>query len=247
MDSAGSLIRLVMFSATADLYDLIYSQFKDYQAEASALATVIRREHSRASTILDVACGSAEHARLLTEQHGFTVDGLDLDAEFVRIARAKLVHGEVFHGDMTSFSLDRHYDVVQCLFSSIGYVRTVDGVRRAFQRFRAHLARGGIVIVEPWFPPGFMQAGRTSIDTAETQELKVARVSHVELEERLSRLRFEYLIATPRGIEHASELHELGLFTVAEMLDAFQSAGLSAIHDPVGLSGRGLFVARATG
>ena len=234
-----------MFSATADLYDLIYSQFKDYDAEANALATMIRREHPGARTVLDVACGSAEHAKLLTEQHGFEVDGLDLDPAFVRIARAKLTRGQVFLGDMTSFTLDRRYDVVQCLFSSIGYVRTREGVRRAFERFRAHLAEGGVVIVEPWFPPGFMEPGRVSINTAQQQGLAVARMSHVELEDRLSRIRFEYLIGTPTGIEHAVEVHELGLFTVDEMLDAFREAGLIATHDPHGVDGRGLFVARA--
>ena len=236
-----------MFSATAELYDLIYSQFKNYDAEASALASLIRREHPGARTILDVACGTAEHAKLLAKQHGFEVDGLDLDPTFVRIARGKLARGKVFHGDMTSFMLDRRYDVVQCLFSSIGYVRTLDGVQRAFERFRAHLADGGIVLVEPWFPPGFLEVGRVSINTAQGMGLSVARMSHVEVEDRLSRLHFEYLIGTPQGIERASEVHELGLFTVEEMLEAFRAAGLAAMHDPAGVDGRGLFVARVEG
>src|SRR5690348_4593728 len=72
----------VMFSESAAFYDLIYSAFKDYPAEAAALAGVIRREHPRAKTILDVACGTGEHARLLAREHGFDVDGLDLDPAF---------------------------------------------------------------------------------------------------------------------------------------------------------------------
>src|SRR5262249_31930264 len=112
-----------MFSESAELYDLIYSQLKDYPAETFALASLIRAEHPTARTVLDVACGTAEHARLLAEAHGFDVDGLDLDPNFVRIARAKLTRGEVHEGDMTSFALPRKYDVVLCLFSSIGYVK----------------------------------------------------------------------------------------------------------------------------
>ena len=233
-----------MFTESAELYDLIYSTFKDYPAEAAALAGVIRREHPQAKTILDVACGTAEHARLLARDHGFDVDGLDLDPAFVRIARGKL-RGQVFEGDMTSFALPRRYDVVQCLFSSIGYVRTLDNVRRAFERFREHLAPGGIALVEPWFAPGVMQHGRVSINTAETDAVRVARMAHTEVKDRMSRIRFEYLVGRVSGIQHTTEVHELGLFTTEEQLRAFDDAGLEAKHDPVGVDGRGLFVARA--
>jgi len=234
-----------MFTESAELYDLIYSSFKNYSEEAAALAALIRREHPNARTVLDVACGTAEHARLLAGDHGFAVDGLDLDPAFVRIARGKLPRGAVYEGDMTSFALSRRYDVVQCLFSSIGYVRTLENVRRALERFRDHLAPGGIVLVEPWFAPGVMQAGRVSINTAESNDVRVARMAHTEVEGRLSRVRFEYLVGRPTGIEHATEVHELGLFTTDEMLDCFRHAGLVATHDPRGVDGRGLFLARA--
>lgn len=236
-----------MFTASADLYDLIYSQFKDYEAETEALANLIRREHPNARTILDVACGTAEHGRLLAERHGFEVDGVDLDPDFVRIAQRKLARGHVYEADMKSFDLGRRYDVIACLFSSIGYARTLEGVRQTLKRFAAHLAPGGIVLVEPWFAPGVLEPGRTSVNTAKAEGLSVARVSHMTVEDRLSRLRFEYLIGTRDGIEHASEVHELGLFTVEEMLAAFDAAGLTAAHDPQGLDGRGLFLARQQG
>jgi hypothetical protein len=73
----------------------------------------------------------------------------------------------------------------------------------------------------------------------------VCRMSHCEVDGRLSRLRFDYLIGRPSGIERASELHELGLFTVDEMQDCFRQAGLAAAYDSKGPSGRGLYVARA--
>ena len=234
-----------IFSASAELYDLIYAGFKDYPAEAAQLAATIRTAHPQARSVLDVACGTGEHARLLTDKHGFTVDGLDLDPAFVQIAHEKLSRGSVYQADMVSFSLPRRYDVILCLFSSIGYVRTLERVRSTLECFRAHLAVGGIVLVEPWFAPGALERGRVFVKTAEAEGVNVCRMSHVEIEGRLSRLRFEYLVGRSTGLEHLSELHELGLFTVEEMLAGFREAGLDATHDPLGPYGRGLFLARA--
>lgn len=233
-----------MFTASADLYDLVYSSFKNYPAEAAEIVETIRRLHPRARTVLDVACGTAEHARLLTEEHGFDVDGVDLDPAFVRIARLKLPRGTVLEADMTSFELSRRYDVVLCLFSSIGYVRTLERLRSTLERFGLHLADDGIALVEPWFAPGVLVPGRVSVNIAESEGATVARMSQIEVDDRVSRVRFEYLIGRANGIEHASEMHELGLFTVEETLEAFREAGLDATHDPKGPSGRGLYLAR---
>lgn len=233
-----------MFSASAELYDLIYSGFKDYPAEAAQLAALIRREHAEAQRVLDVACGTGEHACLLAEEHGFQVDGLDLDPAFVRIARGKLSRGSVYQADMRAFQLPQQYDVILCLFSSIGYVKTLENVRHTFERFRDHLAPNGLVILEPWFAPGVLEPGRIFVKTAETEGVSVCRMSHTEVEGRLSRLHFDYLIGRATSIQHASEVHEMGLFTVEEMLECFQAVGLRAEHDPEGPYGRGLYLAR---
>jgi len=50
-----------MFSKTAMYYDAIFS-FKDYNAEADAIRSIIQREHPTARTILDVGCGTGDQA-----------------------------------------------------------------------------------------------------------------------------------------------------------------------------------------
>lgn len=233
-----------MFSKTAHYYDLIYSQFKDYTKEAAQVHELIARLHPNAHKILDVACGTAEHAKILVEKYGYAVDGIDLDPTFMQIASAKLKEGKVYEADMTSFELPNRYDVVMCLFSSIGYVRTLDGVRRTLQTFRKHLADGGIILVEPWFEPDVFVPGRFAVDVARSDDVVISRVSRTSRDDRLSRLHFEYLIGTSSGIEHTSEEHVLGLFTREEMMGCLEDCGLTATYDSVGLFGRGLYVAR---
>jgi SAM-dependent methyltransferase len=232
-----------MFSGSADLYDLIYSTFKDYAAETHRIATLLRRIHPRCRTVLDVGCGTGEHARLLA-QRGFAVDGLDLDPAMLAIARQKHPVGRFFEADMSDFRLPHAYDAVLCLFSSIGYLRTLDRVIRAFTCFRSHLTAGGLVIVEPWFAPGALDPKRVTRNSAEADGLRVIRVGRLEVEGRVSRLHFDYEIDDASGVRHTSEVHELGLFTTDELMDAFGRAGLEATYDSQGLTERGLYVAR---
>ena len=235
-----------MFVKSARYYDEIYRQFKDYGNECSKLSEAIRRTLPNARTILDVACGSGEHARILKERFGYDVDGIDLDRGLIEVASSKNPSGKFEVADMRQFSLERRYDVVSCLFSSIGYTRTLEGVISSLECFAKHLSPGGVVIVEPWYAPDAWHPGNVYMKTAETSEFSLCRISRSEQDGSLSRLRFEYLIGTPNGIQHEVEIHELGLFTVEEMLSAFKQAGLTAMHDPVGLSNRGLYLAHKT-
>jgi len=233
-----------VFTESAELYDLIYSSFKDYGAEAAQVAALLKSIDPVYRTVLDVGCGTGEHARLLAETHGFTVDGLDLNPEFLRIARAKNPAGQFFEADMSDFHVPTRYDVILCLFSSIGYVKTLDRVAQTLRCFRNHLAGDGVVILEPWFPPDKIRTGHHSERTGQSPDVRVRRVGMTEVDGRLSRLRFEYTIENGNGTRQAIEVHELGLFTIDEMLAAFAAAGLTAEHQPEGLAGRGLYIAR---
>jgi SAM-dependent methyltransferase len=232
-----------MFSASAEYYDLIYSTFKDYAAESARIAGLLREVHPACRTILDAACGSGEHARWLAHE-GFDVDGVDLDPAFLRIARRKHPAGRFFEADMSDFHLPHRYDAVLCLFSSIGYLTTLDRVTKALICFREHLSAGGVILVEPWFGPGALDPDRVMRVTGEADGITVTRVSRVALEGRRSRLLFDYEIADGSGIRQASEVHELGLFTTDEMMEAFRQAGLDVAFDPSGFSDRGLYLAK---
>lgn len=231
-----------MFSESAEFYDAIYS-FKDYAAEAAEVAARVRSIHPKARTILDAGCGTGEHARLLAATHGFEVDGLDIDPALLRIARNKHPTGRFFVGDMSDFRLDQRYDAILCLFSSIAYLITVERVQSALACFCHHLDRGGTLLVEPWFSPGALSAGRIFRHTGTYQHMHVERVSRTEIDGRISRLHFDYRIDAPDGVRHATEVHELGLFTPDEMRTVFEAVGLRAEFDSVGITGRGLWVA----
>lgn len=231
-----------MFEKTAQYYDKFYD-FKDYQGEVEKLCSIIREwNRSGGNHLLDVACGTGQHIAYLKAH--FKVEGLDLLPDFIAIARQR--HPEViFHqGDMTDFDLSRSFDVVTCLFSSIGYVKTIANLNKAVRCMAAHVRPGGLLIVEPWFTPDDWHPGRTFARLIEEPELKLVRMSTSMGEGRLSYFDFHYLIGAPQGTEHLVERHELGLFTREEMHEAFITAGLHVTYDEQGLTDRGLYIAQ---
>ena len=234
-----------MFTEAAEVYDAIYFGLKDYSAEAAEIAQRIRDEHPRARSVLDVACGTGEHAWLLARNHGFAVDGIDLNADFLRLARAKHAAGRFHQADMTAFNLIERYDAIICMFSSIGYVCTLPRLEQTLRCFRQHLATDGIVLVEPWFPPGVMTNGYRSMQFADIPGGHVERTSTTTINDRISRLDFAYVLKENGAVRRATEVHELGLFTQDEMLHAFTAAGLQARYEEKSPSNRGLYIARS--
>lgn len=233
-----------MFSITPEQYDLLYHTLKDYETEARELAELLRAHDPAVESILDVACGTGEHARLLSTQHAIHVDGLDISPAFLAAAQRKNPAGKFVVADMTDFRLEKTYDAVVCLFSSIGYAHTMETLIRTFACFAKHVRPHGVVVVEPWISPDDFNAGRIDVATAEGEDTKLCRLSHTRREGRLSIVQLDYLTATAEGIRHVSELHELALFTRREMLEAFGAAGLEAEYRDPGFCGRGLYVAR---
>ncbi len=233
-----------MFDDSAGFYDLIYGSFKDYAAEAVIVSEWIERYRAGAASLLDVACGTGEHARHLAAR-GFAVDGIDINPAFVRIAQTKVPTGRFAQADMSAFSLGRRYDAVVCLFSSIGYVLTLERLGSTLVALADHLDDHGVLLVEPWFTPGTWSSGQVHQQSASSGGVLVSRMGYSGVDGRVSSIRFEYLIGTEgQGIEHRAEMHELGLFTKAEMTDAFERVGLEVVYDPAGIAGRGLYIAK---
>ena len=242
-----SAYRSRVFTESAELYDAIYRSFKDFEAEAAAVDALVRARHPGAHTILDIGCGTAEHAKYLCNAHGFSVDGLDIDPGLLAIARAKLPGSTFFESDMATFELGRQFDVILCLFGAIGYLKTLERVTSALMRFRRHLRPGGVVIVEPWFEPGVLREGWGTERHAELGVTRVTRSNHIRVENDRSLLDFTYRIEQRGQTRVLEERHELGLFARDEMLRCFSDAGLCAEYETPGLNGRGLYIARAAG
>lgn len=229
-----------MFTKSADLYDAVYAA-KDYEREAHRLHALIQqRKESDGACLLDIACGTGNHVTFL--KRWYAVEGLDLNKAMLAIARRKQPDVVFHHADMVEFDLGRMFDVVVCLFSSIGYARTKQRLRQTLRNMCRHTRPGGVVIVEPWLRPETYQPGLVTSVFVDRPDFKVARMNVTRATCRTSVLHFHYLVATPRGVAHFTERHEMALFSHEVYLEAFRASDLDVAYDPEGLTGRGLYV-----
>lgn len=235
------------FHPTAHVYDIVYSHL-DYEGHADVVDSIVAARRPEAASLLDVACGTGRHLEAFAGRYRH-VEGADVDPAMLAVARRRLPGVPLHEADMRTLRLGKRFDIVTCLFSSIGYMRTLEDLRRAVRSMAGHLVPGGVLVVEPWLWPSMIESpGKLRHMVREGDDAVVARTTRwlnpdTALRERVSRMEFAYLITTADGSRLAVERHDMGLFTPAEYVAAVEAAGLAAEFDREGTSiGRGLAI-----
>jgi SAM-dependent methyltransferase len=230
------------FTVSADVYDIIY-QHLPYDEQAARIVTRVRALLPTARSLLEVGCGTGQFlARFHAE---FSVEGLDISEQMLAVAATRVPDLPLHCTDMRSFQLGRQFDVVACLFSSIGYMTSPSDLRAAVSTMAGHLVAGGVMIIDPWFTPKAAVDGFVGGSVDERGDVVVARVIHSLVEGRVSVTDMHHVVARANvGIEHYIERHRMGLFSDEEYAALLDELGCDAARfDDVAWSGRSRWVA----
>jgi SAM-dependent methyltransferase len=236
------------YETFAGWYDAIYdARGKDYEREAAALLELAGELGVQPRSVLDVACGTGRHLEVLGRQVE-EVAGIDVSARMLALAAARLGPDvPLTEGHFATFDLGRTFDLVTCLFSSIGHVRDAGELDAAFAAMARHVAAGGVLLLEPWLTPGAVREGHVDLVTAETEAGVVARAASSSSDGDALVLDFAWAVATPAGVATAEETLRMPLFTADRYLAAVTGAGLvGEWRDEVPALGahRGLLIGR---
>lgn len=233
----------------AGWYDALYdARDKDYAAEAEAILALARESGSEPRSLLDVACGTGRHLEVFAA-HLDEVAGADTSTEMLTIASSRLdPEVALVEADLRALALDRTFDVVTCLLSSIGHVTDADELDQAVAAMAAHVAPGGTLAIEPWLTPdAVVEGGVRDLVSARTDDGVIARAGSSRLEGDVLIVDFAWAVATAAGVATLEESRRMPLFTRERYLQAVASAGLQAtwLDELPGLGlGRGLLVGR---
>lgn len=233
-----------LYSDRAELYDYIY-HFKDYEKESERIRDVLLGEGIvDGSSLLEAACGTGQF--LVHLRKWYEVAGFDLSDSMLDLARKKLPEIKLFCADLTTFSVPKPFDVVLCMFSSIGYVFPETQLRKAALALSKAVRKGGVLVIESWLSPLTFKPGMPAMQLYEDDDLKICRQTVSRKEGDRSVFDFHWLVARRnQGVEHIVDHHELHLYQPDEIITALESAGF-AVHRPGDGPGpeRGLFIAK---
>ena len=232
----------MLHNQLAKYYDRVYS-FKDYLDEAVRLQNaIIKYSESGGNTLLDVGCGTGLHLKHLKDD--FVCTGIDISKNMLKIAR-KNAKGVTFkEADMKTLKLGKQFDVIICLLSSIGYVKTTASLEKTIKNFSMHLKKGGLALIEPSHAKSAYVSGEPRITTYNGKDAKIARVNFTKIRQATAVLNMHILISERgKDAKYFLDTHELGLFGINNTLRIMKTAGLKSKYLKNGLmTGRELFV-----
>jgi len=232
-----------LYGALAGYYDKIY-HWKDYQKEVKEITKLINQYGmSSGKSLVDFACGTGKHLSLLRKN--FHCVGVDVSEKMLAEARKNAPGVEFLRGDMVDFHLQRRFDVVLCLFSSIGHLKTRSQVRKAIFNFAKHMKKGGVLIVEPWIRKSVWREKAVSMQTFDSASLKITRVNFGKAEGAFSIHDEGYLVGEAgKGLAYFRNRLKMRFFEQEHVLKAMRDAGLEPTFTEKGLMpGRGLVIA----
>ncbi len=220
----------------AELYDLFYAD-KPYANEAAFINHCIQTYKPDARRMLELACGTGNHS-LLLEKYGYQIIATDYSPDMLARAKEKAqkVNSTVDfrQQDMRTLTVSEHpFDVVICMFDSLGYVATNENISRVLNGVHAHLCPGGIFLFEFWHAGAMIRNyDPLRIRRFQTASGEIERISETRIDYKEQLCHVSYTINELNTDGTYQSLHETQInrfFLVQEINFFLHQAGFSSL------------------
>lgn len=149
-----------IFNKYAAYYDTLYKD-KNYVKECQFLEKIFSlHAHKPVRDILDLGCGTGNHALILGKKHYHTI-GVDQSDAMIRQAqqraiREKIKNVQFLKGDLRTINLKQEFDVVTALFDVFSYQTTEKDILDTCITAHNHLKKNGLFIFDFWYGPAVL-------------------------------------------------------------------------------------------
>ncbi len=137
---------------TQNSYQNIASFYDSFQGSVRAknylelIKKQAKLEDIRDLVVLEVACGTGEILKLLSEQN--ETFGIDISSKMIELAREKDKKSIYQVGDMRSFNLEKEFDLILCPYDSINHLLSFSDWEKTFANIKNHLKDKGKFIFD---------------------------------------------------------------------------------------------------
>ncbi|MBK9274039.1 MAG: methyltransferase domain-containing protein [Flavobacteriales bacterium] len=211
-------------------YKLLYGHRDEDEAEAWVRAILRRSGVGQGATVLDMACGRGRHARWFAEA-GCRVTGIDLSKESVAEARSEVPSARFAVHDIRVPFATAEFDLVVCLFTSLGYFEDEDDDRKALAAAFSATRPGGrfvldfmnsVRVLKELVPMECVLAGGVRFTIARSTEGGMV-VKRIMAEDDSGRHHFEERVSALAPDRLVQLVHEAG-FVVLDLTDGPEPA-----------------------
>jgi SAM-dependent methyltransferase len=229
-----------VFGNYARYYDLLYRD-KDYLGESQFIHRLIRAHSPNARNILELGCGTGNHAVLL-EKEGYQIHGVDYSEEMLQKADSRLSQLspdlasrlKFTQGDIRQVRLNQAFDVVISLFHVICYQTTNEDLLAAFATVKEHLKPGGVFIFDVWYGPTVLSDRPTvRVKRLEDEAISVTRIAEpvMYVNENLVDVNYHVFIRDKISnvVEEIQEIHRMRYLFKPELELFLAQSGLKVI------------------
>lgn len=206
-----------LYREFAQYYDKVYSE-KKYQKEVEFIDKIIKKHKGRGKSILDVACGTGNHAKFLVKK-GYSVIGVDKNPHILKLAKKKVPQAKFKQGDMRNFKLNKKFDAVLCMFTAINYNLTTQDLVKTLKNFKNHVKDEGVIIFDFPLPrPPINHAAFLPKDL-------VVLYTNRDIK-KIREISIYWIFKKGKNAEVVKDIHSIRFYSLSEFSQAIKQAGL---------------------
>lgn len=199
----------------------IISPPESYSEEVELYCRVIRENAGLpVKTMLHLACGAG--ILDFAFKNYFQVTGVDISPGMLDVA-VKLNPEVAYHqGDMRSFRLNETFDAV-AIPDSIGYMTSVDDLRKALHTACRHLKTGGVLLLVAHTKEEFKENNFAYTGAKEDVNITIFENNHIpDPQGDTYEATIVYLIRKGIDLEIITDRHTIGLFSLETWMRLLQ-------------------------
>jgi len=230
------------FSLFHQYYDLLYPD-KDYLKETQYILSIIKKHGTVVSELLELGFGTGNHAKHFSDA-GFNITGIEKSGEMVAVAKAKSIpRFAPLAGDITTFSLDKKFDMVVALFHVMSYLTENAAIQSCFKKVSEHLNDNGLFVFDVWYTSAvFSQSPETRVKKVDAGSLELIRIAEptVLYDENVIQVDYTLIADNRLSVDHKimKETHRMRHFSTPEIKLLAELSGLTVVHAEEFLTGK---------
>jgi len=228
--------RLTPFGGYARYYDLLYMD-KDYVGECDFVERLFERfSPEPVKTILDVGCGTGQHA-LVLGRRGYSVTGIDVSPIAIQLAcdkaRREGVDFRTIVTDVRDLILEERFDACVAMFAVMNYLERNEDLRKALRQIRKHLDAGALFIFDCWNGLAVMrQLPSVRVKRVVHGDTVLVRIAEPELDALRHLCKVNYRLIASQGshiVDEIEESHVMRFLFPQEVIQYLQNSGFEVL------------------